>query len=434
MTFTSSAHKGTTAPEVQSGTDSRTVESPDAPYRSLSKAILFQNMDQHRYWHRVAPMLSRMLSDGKYNIDLQYRYLCLYSQLVIPSLGPFTSRGNDSGFYTCTLGGYGPVELSQNFQASGSTVRIAFEPNSYAASTGADVCNRQAVHAFLSNLKLLDPSSVNLYLHHSLNNQLTLTDAEEQQLTPDDIAKFEVRTQNIIALDFTKSGIVAKEYFLPIVKSLVTGQSVAKICLDAIRKSTSDASLSDLCQLVEDHIEESDTPAAFLACDLVDPSSTRYKIYIHDSDVALSRAEHHWTLGGRLQGDDIARGLDIFRELWMELGIVEGRRSPPGTSAKHGDPSSLLPLMYNYEMKPGHGNLKPQLYLPLTGVPEMQVASVLTAFFDKYGMQEQACTFTKNLQSYYPGCDLSTATRKQAWLSFSYSAQKGPYLSIYYHW
>jgi hypothetical protein len=32
------------------------------------------------------------------------------------------------------------------------------------------------------------------------------------------------------------------------------------------------------------------------------------------------------------------------------------------------------------------------------------------------------------------GCDLSTATRKQAWLSFSYSAQKGPYLSIYYHW
>ncbi|GFF55211.1 putative dimethylallyl tryptophan synthase [Aspergillus udagawae] len=434
MTFTSSARKDITNPEVKSSTASRTVESWDAPYQALSKAILFQNTDQHRYWHRVAPMFCRMLSDGKYNIDLQYRYLCLYSQLVVPSLGPFTTSGNDSDFYKCTLGGYGPVELSQNFQASGSTVRIAFEPTSHAASMGADICNRQAVHVFLSNLKLLDASAVNLYLHHSLNNQLTLTDAEEEQLTPEDLAKFEVRTQNLIALDFTKSGIIAKEYFLPIVKSLVTGQSVARICLDAVRNSTSDPSLSNLCQLIEDHIEQSETPAAFLACDLVDPSATRYKVYIHDSDVVLSRAENHWTLGGKLQGDDIARGLEIFRELWMGLGIIEGRRNPPGTSAKHGDPSSLLPLMYNYEMKPGDHSLKPQLYMPLTGIPEMQVASALTAFFDKHGMQDQARTFTENLKSYYTDCDLSNATRKQAWLSFSYTAQKGPYLSIYYHW
>lgn len=400
MTFTSSARKDVTSPEIQSGNTPRTEESWDAPYQALSKAIFFPNTDQYRYWHRVAPMLGRMLSDGKYNIHLQYRYLCLYSQLVIPSLGPFTTRGSDSGFYTCTLGGYGPVELSQNFQASGSTVRIAFEPTSYAASMGADVCNRQAVHVFLSNLKLLDASAVNLHLHHCLNNQLTLTDAEEQQLSPDDLARFEVRVQNIIALDLTKSGIVAKEYFLPIVKSLVTGQSVAKICLDAIRNSTPDPSLSDLCQLIETHIEQSETPAAFLACDLVDPSVTRYKLYIHDADVTLSRAKNHWTLGGKLQGNDVARGLEIFHELWMALGIIEGRRSPPGTSAKHGDPSSLLPLMYNYEIKPGHHGLKPQLYMPLTGIPEIQVASALTAFFDKYGMQDQARTFTDNLKCY----------------------------------
>ncbi|RHZ61430.1 putative dimethylallyl tryptophan synthase [Aspergillus thermomutatus] len=385
---------GTTAVNDQTG-QSGQLETPiskDVPYHTLSKAILFTDLDQYQHWHHVAPMLAKFLVDGMYSIHQQYEYLCLFAQLIVPVLGPYPTP--ERNLYRCTLGGNMTVELSQNFQKSGSTARIAFEPVNYQASTGCDRFNRIAVNAFFSQLQLL-VNSVNIQLHHSLSEHLTLTAKEERNLNEEQLAKFEVKTQYVLALNLTKTGIVAKEYFFPGIKCAATGQSVASACFGAIRAVDTEGYLESACKLIEAHLQQIKIDAAFLSCDLVDPADTRFKIYIADPHVTIARAEEHWTLGGRLTDEDTTIGLGILRELWTELGIIQGPLSPSGVLVK-----PFLPIMLNYEMKRGQLLPTPKLYMPLIGISETKIAQTLTAFFQRHDMPGQADVYTNNLKAY----------------------------------
>ncbi|KAF7128556.1 hypothetical protein CNMCM5793_003344 [Aspergillus hiratsukae] len=368
----------------------------DVAYQTLSKALLFPDIDQYQHWHHVAPMLAKFLVDGKYSIHQQYEYLCLIAQVVVPVLGPYPTPGRD--IYRCTLGGNMTVELSQNFQRSGSTARIAFEPVRYHASIGHDRFNRTSVNAFFSQLQLL-VKSVNIELHHILSEHLTLTAKDERRLSEEQLAKyltnFDVKTQYVVALDMTKTGIVAKEYFFPGIKCAATGQSVTSAVFGAIRAVDTEGHLDDACKLIESHFKQSKIDAAFLSCDLVDPSQTRFKVYIADPNVSLARAEEHWTLSGQMIDEDTTAGLEVVRELWRDLGIIQGTIGPSGILEK-----PFLPIMLNYEMKAGRLLPTPKLYMPLTGISETKIAHRLTAFFQRHDMPEQAEVFMENLQAY----------------------------------
>jgi DMATS type aromatic prenyltransferase len=388
----------TSAANKQNG-QSRQSEAPipkDVVYQTLSKALLFPDIDQYQHWHHVAPMLAKFLVDGKYSIHQQYEYLCLLAQVVVPVLGPYPTPGRD--IYRCTLGGNMTVELSQNFQRSGSTARIAFEPVRYQASVGHDRFNRTSVNAFFSQLQLL-VKSVNIELHHILSEHLTLTAKDECRLSEEQLAKylanFENKTQYVVALDMTKTGIVAKEYFFPGIKCAATGQSVTSAVFGAIRAVDTEGHLDNACKLIESHFQQSKTDAAFLSCDLVDPAHTRFKVYIADPNVSLARAEEHFTLSGQLTDEDTTAGLEIVRELWADLGIRQGPIGPSGILEK-----PFLPIMLNYEMKAGRLLPTPKLYMPLTGISETKIAHALTAFFQRHDMPGQAEVFMENLQAH----------------------------------
>jgi cyclic dipeptide N-dimethylallyltransferase len=204
-----------------------------------------------------------------------------------------------------------------------------------------------------------------------------------------------VKTQYVVALDLRKTGIVVKEYFFPGIKCAATGQTGSSACFGAIRAVDKEGHLDSSCRLIEAHFQQSKIDAAFLCCDLVDREHTRFKVYIADPLVTLARAEEHWTLGGRLTDENTAIGLDIIRELWTDLGIIEGTITPSGILDK-----PFLPIMLNYEMKAGRVLPTPKLYMPLTGIPETKIAHTLTAFFQRYDMPEQAEVFMENLQAY----------------------------------
>ncbi|PKX97582.1 uncharacterized protein P174DRAFT_449186 [Aspergillus novofumigatus IBT 16806] len=390
--------------------------------------MIFANLDQHQYWHQVGPMLGKMLVDGKYSIHHQHEYLSLFAHLIIPRLGPFPSPGRD--IYMCLLGGIGSIELSRNFQRLGSTARLAFEPTSYLASTDADPFNRHAVHATLAELRMTGSATVDLELHHTLAADLTLTDRDEQLLTAE-LAKTNWKTQILLALDLTKTGITVKEYFYPVIKAAATGRSVAELCFSAIRKVDVQGRLAAPCKAIEAHMQrQTQTDLHFLSVDLVDPGTTRFKLYLMELEVTLAKVEEHWTLGGTLTDEETMRGLQMIRELWVDLGIVDGKRAEPQRPSLPGDPLSIVPFFMNYEMTPGQPLPKPKFYFPLIGIPELKIANVLAAFFERHGMHDLATAYSETLQSYYPGEDLAIATDRQAWLSVSYTEEKGPYLTI----
>ncbi|RLL97002.1 hypothetical protein CFD26_106107 [Aspergillus turcosus] len=406
------------------------VDSTTVPYEILSGATFFETIDQHQYWHRVAPMLGKMLIQGQYSIHQQYYFMSIFANIIVPMLGPYPSDGRT--VYKCALGSIGSVELSQNFQRSGSTARIAFEPTSYFATTGSDPCNRFAMDTALSRLKLLGVD-IDLSLHHVFVNELQLTDAEERLVTKESLLREKFKTQNLLALDLTKNGILAKEYFYPALKSAATGKPIRQLCFDALRKWDEKRQFEMASQAIDSYLKESETDAYFLSFDLVDPLSTRFKIYVLELNVTFAQAQNHWTLGGRLHDEDTTRGLQMLRELWEGFGILEGLRAPPERPTRPGDPPTSMPFFINFEMRPGSALPKPKLYIPLTGIEETKVASTLTDFFARHDMPDHATNYFENLKSYYPNEDMNVATHHQAWLSFSYSKKGGPYLSMYYH-
>lgn len=405
----------------------------ETPYRTLNRAIRFPNMDQYQCWQHFAPMLGKSLADAKYSIHQQYEYLCLFAHFVIPNLGPF--RGINGGVYRSALGGIGPGEISQNFQQSGRTIRFAFEPTSYLASTGGDRFNRLAIHATLTELRTAGSAAVNLEMHQALVNELTLTDNEEQLTKTHEISNTAWKSQFVLALDLTKTGVVVKEYFYPAVKAAVTEQTVAQLCFSAIRKLDVQGRLEAPCQMIEAYLSRpgQKTDLQFMSCDLVNPQETRFKLYMMELDVSLATAEEYWTLNGALTDDETMLGLQMLRELWMDLGIPEGRRDTPKRPSVPGDPSVIVPFIANYEIHPSQPMPKTKFYFPIAGIPDMKVANVLAAFFERYDMHDHAAVYRENLQSYYPGVDLNVAKDHQVWLSFSYTKKKGPYLTVYYH-
>lgn len=371
----------------------------DMPHRTLSKSMTFANLDQYQYWHAVGPMLGRMLSNGNYSIHQQYEYLCLFAHIIIPKLGPFPG-GRD--IYKCLLGGTGSVELSQNVQKSGLTARIAFEPTSYIASTGVDPLNRHTVHATLAELRAIGSATIDMELHQMLVTELTLTDREERLMSPGQISGTAWKTQILLALDLGQSGgITVKEYFYPALKASVTGQSVAKLCFSAIRKVDKEGIFESPSKVIETYMQtQTQTDLYFLSCDLVDPAQTRIKLYLMELDMRLAKVEEHWTIGGKLNDEETLLGLQMLRELWVEFGIIEGLRNEPERPSLPGDPDTIVPFIMNYEMNPGEVLPKPKFYFPLVGISELKIANVLTAFFERYDMPEQAAVYRDNLQTY----------------------------------
>ncbi|KAJ5301396.1 hypothetical protein N7508_006259 [Penicillium antarcticum] len=401
----------------------------DTPYHTLSKSMPFANLDQYKYWHAVGPMLGKMLSNGDYSIHKQFEYLCMFAHVIVPRLGPFPG---EKDIYKCLLGGTGSVELSQNVQRRGLTARVAFEPTSFIASTGADPFNRLTVHATLAELRTLGSANVDMELHQQLISELTLTDREERLMTIEQISNTAWKTQVLLALDLSTTGITVKEYLYPGLKASLTGRSVADLCFSAIRKVDKQGLFDAPCRAIEHHLQEQGhKDLYFLSCDLIDPAKTRFKVYMSELDMRLAKLEEHWTMGGALIGDEITLGLQMLRELWVDFGIIEGMRTEPERPILPGDPQTIVPYIMNYEINPGEPLPTPKFYFPLVGISELKIADVLTTFFERYDMPEQAAVYRENLQTYYT--NLAVATDHQAWLSFSYTKKKGPYLTMYYH-
>ncbi|KAI2791648.1 Roquefortine prenyltransferase roqD [Penicillium oxalicum] len=378
----------------------RKVGAMTIPYGTLSRSLPFANLDQYRYWHAVAPMLGEMLARGNYSIHQQYGYLTLFAQVIVPKLGPFPSQQN---IYKCLLGGTGSVELSQNIQRRGLTTRVAFEPTSYISSTGVDPFNRHAVHATLAELRSLGATQVDMELHHRLVTQLTLSDREEQRMSATQIAETVWRTQTLLALDLDPTGeITVKEYLYPGLKAQMMGKSVAELCFAAIRSVDHEGCFTAALKAIEHHMQaQTQTDLYFLSCDLIDPAATRFKLYLMELDMRWAKVEEHWTMGGVLAGDEeIDRGLQMLRELWCEFGIIEGLRDEPERPSQPGDPDTIVPFILNYEMTPNAPLPVPKFYFPLVGIPELKIAKVLTAFFERHDMADQAMVYEENLQSY----------------------------------
>ncbi|KAL4875948.1 tryptophan dimethylallyltransferase-domain-containing protein [Aspergillus karnatakaensis] len=356
-------------------------------------------------------MIAQLLHDCNYTLDQQYQYLLLYALHIIPFLGPYPDRD-------------------------------------FLASTGDDPFNRLTINDAVTRLKNLDRgTNLNLELYRELTEALTLTDKEEAIANTKEECSRVFKAQHLLALDLKHdASMIVKAYWLPRVKSLVTGVSMSELMFNAVSKVDRAGLRAGALALVRDFMAESplSTSSYFFSCDLIDPAEARYKIYVLESQVDFDAIRRHWTMGGRLKGEEIEKGLEILYQLWECLPLSTDQagaaevlnpdveKSPEARTAVTRDPLAL-----NYELRPGESEPQVKIYLPMRGLNDFAVADGMSRFFEGLGWAKYAEEYGGMAQGYldllHPGAELGGSGRFQSWLSFSYSARTGVYMTIYYH-
>ncbi|KIA75360.1 dimethylallyl tryptophan synthase [Aspergillus ustus] len=435
------------------------------PYDALDLAFTFEDRHQHEWWKRAGPVLGLTMRHARYDLNKQYQYLAFFARQIIPLLGPFPeSAGSDY------QRGFIPLEVSQNFQQSGTTVRLCFEPRTYSGyAIAKDPFGDLLVQEVVAKLGQVRGVKVDLQMFRQLASILNLTKDEEEELYQP--ACYEnlpptFKIQNIVGIQLPRSGNITlkADWFLS-AKSLVSTIPITELSFEAIRTVDQGKNLfTPGLRPIEEYFRSMEMQPASpshprttefnaIACHLDDSTNARLKIYLSERLLKFDRVADIWTLGGRLKNcPGISQGLELVRALWSILQIKEGHHFPLAVNSlmmKGGDPASLAAaekedypetqffdeqfLVLNFEIRPGDPWPQPKIYFLLTELADNKVADAVVALFNRLGWVEEASRYKENLAAYYPHRDLDKTSGLQRFLSFSYSAKNGPYTSVY-HW
>ncbi|OQD66210.1 hypothetical protein PENPOL_c005G10058 [Penicillium polonicum] len=250
------------------------------------------------------------------------------------------------------------------------------------------------------------------------------------------------RGQYALAVELWKSGINAKAYFFPHMKSLATGNAPGKLYLDSIEKLRLPGlkepvhHLREVLGLNNDGIPaDKDVTVVLLGCDLSAPDQSRMKFYVTDQMVTWDRVADIWTLRGRLLEDpQCGNGLTLLRKLWDLLMVPEGHRGNVWPDLAFGTPPSpdyRAVMMANWTLSPTKKFPDPQIYFLTFGMSDTVVMDALITFYEMVGWMDLARTYRDKVTSYYPELDLTKTNYVHSGISFSYRNSK-PYVSVYY--
>lgn len=370
-----------------------TAEAP-TPYEVLSRSLPFENTDQENWWKDTAAILAGLLSVAKYPVHLQYQHLLFYYRHSLPALGPFHAPRKDP-LVTLTVNGR-VFEASMNFQNDRYLVRYGLDPHSNLAGTERDPYNGIATSQMLSRLELAGEKVDNTLYRH-FQNELSITYKDVEILKEKNPGL--PASQNMIAFDLNGAEPSLKVYWFVMLKSAATGIPGGRLMMDAIGKVNNTRDSGSFIMLEEYFIDSGLMDMGwFLSWDVVEPTSTRFKLYMLQNTVSLASITEMWTIGGRLKSPENQKGLELLNLLWACLSIPEGHRSwldheIPGEGDHRGS------MMGQFELHPGAAEPVPKVYIPLVGDCDLEVAQNLAKFFEKIGWTKLALSFVPDLCS-----------------------------------
>ncbi|EAU36366.1 predicted protein [Aspergillus terreus NIH2624] len=430
--------------------------SQQTPYETLSASLYSPDYDQHDWWHGAAPALGKILQDADYDVHRQYQYLSLFAHHIVPALGP-SPRNTRPALYQSVLDTAGFLKLSQNFQQFGCTTRLLLEPTSYHTNVVGNRINGLLTPETLTRLQHTCDSDIDLQPYHQIAGELVLSTTEQGRLQQQNDGRIPdlLRLTDYIGLDLRPDGHITLKYYRSLLgKATATGTTASTLAFRAIRRADTCGSREPALARIEGYLHDrtqeqeqgrappETAPQAFvLSCDLVDVARARFKIYILDPLVSMDRVADLWTLGGRLGGvPEVVRGLELLRELWAVLGLEEGYHflsCDAGTDG--GGVHASRPRFFDnqflfayFELRPGDPYPRPQMYFNLGTLRDSAVVDTVSAFFEKLGWMDRARRYKEDVSSYYPSCNLDESFDRLGVLSFSYTAEQGPYITTYY--
>ncbi|KEZ40024.1 hypothetical protein SAPIO_CDS9013 [Scedosporium apiospermum] len=241
-------------------------------------------------------------------------------------------------------------------------------------------------------------------------------------------------SQAWVAFDLLRGKIMAKVYFMPILKWIQTGIPTRVLVSRAVQKcsgkyGTYDAPMKLLDSYLESFVPGSGPVVEMVAIDCVDSPDSRIKVYLRTDVNTLAKAKVIYTLGGRLSGEAIDAGLEALTELWPILFRLEGSDFENTEVFPRGSYCGCA-----VEMKAGHAQPGTKIHIPVRkiNVTDAQLCQSLSAWFAKRGHRDFAATYEENLRAAFPDHNFNTTNGTHTFVSFAYTKKTGVYMTMYY--
>ncbi|KAF7181303.1 hypothetical protein CNMCM7691_000521 [Aspergillus felis] len=123
---------------------------------------------------------------------------------------------------------------------------------------------------------------------------------------------------------WAEGAFMPKSYFMPSIRSAVTGVEAAQIMFDSIRKlGLKNPNFNSALDMLHDWIIS--TNGCFMehwdgvSYDAINAEKARIKVYTGINMRSLEQAREIRMLGGMLQGDVIDKGFELVKRLWRRL-------------------------------------------------------------------------------------------------------------------
>ena len=367
---------------------------------SLTENARFENEDQKFWWYATAISLSRLLAVCKYNEERRHQLLSWYRRFILPALGPRPIRGVKPNFEPCLVFDGSACELSMNWKELDPhrTVRFTIEATGSRAGTSADPFNQDETTALLRSMSEALPDLDLTQFEHFAAAFFLPGDAADNLA-----AKLPADTplsQVWVAFDLLRDHVMAKVYFIPLLKWIHTGTPTRKLVREAVVQCNSkfggyDASFAVLDSFL-DSFPPSEAPhIEMVAIDCNDTPSSRVKIYLRTAVNTLTKAREAYTLGGRLCGQDVAAAIEALDEFWPIIFRLKGPNSEEKEVFEDGSGCG-----YAIEMKPGATEPEVKIHIPVRKIDgsDKQICESLSAWFKKRGNMKLATTYKEELE------------------------------------
>ncbi|KFY28583.1 hypothetical protein V491_00393 [Pseudogymnoascus sp. VKM F-3775] len=391
-------------------------------------------------------LLSTLLNQCSYSPELQREYFSFFTTYILPHLQVFPNWSSN-----LTHNG-SPFEPSRNIQDGQSMLRFCFEPIAPIAGTPADPFS-QALSFTLAeqfgNMEAFGGFDTELWEHFT--KELYVWEKA-------DIDKVmgikSVRTLRscLFAFDLNKKkyGLMLKAYINCFRKAHILETSPAVILFDSIKRLPGredekvalgklesflmprDGGFEGIRDMAARNITEvKGLNVVMTSFDLLDPLRARIKIYARSYDLDFANFKDVYTLGGQIHAEE--QEMNVFKEFYSALFNLPETWDGVTEHVKRLD-TRHAGVLWQFELM--HGKLTPEVKLYISFwnfVPnDAEAARRLKRFFDSQSW-DISDSYSELVGQLFNGVgDIEKEAGRHSYVSFSYTKERGPYLTLYY--
>jgi len=404
----------------------------------VNQEIRPKSEDQAFWWGALGEPMAKLLQANSYSDEVQLKYLRWFYNHIPSALGPRPINGKPyyGSWITHDLS---PFEWSLNWKEKSSkqTVRFTVEPMTLKAGTAEDPINQLGAKEFLEGVQKDLPS-----LELTRFNQFLEAMNVPNDDVDDAIAKHPPhfpRSRIWIAFDLEHSGnLLAKAYHLPHWRAIQSGKSANIIVSDAIRAcngedgSTYDAGLDAIKSYLSTYSSDEEAPQMGLLSNDCTPDKPgmRLKAYFRSSVDSLAKVKEMYSLGGRLQGDNITASINGISELWYHLFGLDSSDPKSENKVCVGDDKCI----FVYEMrstKDSKPDIDVKFHIPMWALArtDEQISDLMAAWFESHGHAKLASRYKADLKNTFQ--DSFTERGTHTYLSITHTEKTGLYMTLY---